>query len=936
MEKILKFSKKNNYQINYNIESITTPIKINPNKYKENILNSFLQEKQSQKKPINKYSIPVSPKSKTNKNKESDSIEYNQIIERKGKYSNNYNQKNEKKKNIKNYSPNIVLSAHKSQNKNSKKENNRNYKILNPFKERSSSSSKSILIPTNENQISIVKNVECFNLTKIKNNNKDNNNNHSFILDSSDKKKLKRNNTVYIKKNLSRDKYLKNKYNGDYLNKTKNKENYIEDNNYKLNKKNIPRANSSAMSKKTEKEEPSTHNVNSNVNIFNFDMKYNNSPNYFIKNSKLYNPYFNNYLPNNLRNENNYNNIKPISNQNLKNNYKETYNNSFSIEEKDIDNNKMEEQIFEQSAIIIQSVYRGCLIRFQINNLLKAYKAVDVLSHFFKSYFWKFFKNNIIMKSNILNNEIDSKMSISSISCLSALFNNNNNKNYIFKSFNSKSFKEVHESFFILNPSNNSNNFKYLDTFQDINNIYSINNININNNDNNKSNKALVWNKKIISKNNIPKRPSSKNIKIIKNDDNKKDVSISNIKIKCLKIIVTKYLNNSKINLLKYFMKFYFNGFICKNKDNINYNTNNDSLKKQKLIKIIENRELNNRKILNKYLYKFNFKGILNFMENNWYYMNNGGRLYDIGQNTFFIYESKIFENGNNILNHNDDENRNIGIKLCKIRILKKILFQKRKLTKEKIKIYFYKFHFYGIICYMRKEISKKIISKNLFLLDNNNKNNILKEEQIKNQKRKLLRNIINRNTKICNNACKNIFDKWNLRTKIFSMIAIDKEKKKKRRIKKRNNKKLSLNSFNNPNNNNNNININNNSPNNNNIINNTNKKINNTPNKSYCPINLKKQDNEIIKTYFIEHSNSVIFSNKIKITDYNQLNKFIDKINSVLSKKFFFFHIILNKCSDKNKNINANIEEKKEEKNNINEEIDFFLEDSSENSEDN
>ena len=134
MDKILKISKKNNYQINYNIESIATPIKINPNKYKENILNSFLQEKQSHKKQMDKYSIPVSPKSKTKNNKESDSIEYYQIIERKGKYSNNYNKKSEKNKYMKNYSPNIVLSAHKTQNKNNKKDNNRNYKILNPFK----------------------------------------------------------------------------------------------------------------------------------------------------------------------------------------------------------------------------------------------------------------------------------------------------------------------------------------------------------------------------------------------------------------------------------------------------------------------------------------------------------------------------------------------------------------------------------------------------------------------------------------------------------------------------------------------------------------------------------------------------------------------------------------------------------------------------------
>lgn len=35
-----------------------------------------------------------------------------------------------------------------------------------------------------------------------------------------------------------------------------------------------------------------TNNINSNVNIFNFGMQYSNSPHYFIRNSKMFNPYF--------------------------------------------------------------------------------------------------------------------------------------------------------------------------------------------------------------------------------------------------------------------------------------------------------------------------------------------------------------------------------------------------------------------------------------------------------------------------------------------------------------------------------------------------------------------------------------------------------------------------------------------------------------------
>ena len=904
MEKIFKLSKLSKYPINYNIESLGTPIKINPNKYKENILNTFLQDIEIQTKQNSKYNIPINQKQKDS---ESEKIKYNQFIERKGKYSNNTNTcKKLDNHYLNRFSSNIIFSAHKTKNKNNKNENNRKYKILNPFKERSSSSSKSILIPTNENQISIFKNKELINSNKNKICN------NSFISEPNENKKLKRNNTVYIKKHLSKEKNIKNKNNGDYLEIYKKTQKKIDTNSFKFNKKIMPRANSSAFLRKKEKENiidssTNTHNINSNVNIFNFDMNYNNAPNYYIKNSKMYNPYFNNYLHNNLGNENSFN-IKSIKNKNLKNNFNESYNNSFikmeNSEERNYDNdNKMEEQIIEQSAIIIQSVYRGCIIRFQINNLLKAYKGIEVLSHFFKRYFWSILKTNINCKSNYFNNDIDSKMSISSISCISALFNSNN-KNFILKSFNSKSFKEVRESFFILNPTSNnynynSKNIKYLDTFQGVNNFE------------NKKNKALVWNKKKISKNYTPHKTKSK-IKEYPLNNN-----IYNIKYKSLKIIVMKYINNTNINLYKFFMKFYLNGLLCKNE---NINNNNDLIKKQKLEHIIYNKDIKNKKILKKYFNRFNFRGVLHYMENHWYYINNWGRLYDISQNMFFIYEPKKFENGNNILNQNV-EMINIGITLKKIKILKNIIFQKRKMTKERIRIYFYKFHFYGIIHYMKKELTKRIISKRLIMQINEKENKIVKDEQIKSQKIKILKRLINNKTKIYNNICKNIFIKWNLKTKIFSMIAIDKEKKKKRRIKKRNNKKLGTNiSCNN------NININP-SSNKNNNINNINEKINNNSNKENPSINLEKEGNKKIElNYFIEHSNSVIYLNNIKITDYHKLNKFIEKINLIITRKFYFFNIILNSYKK--------IKHKNEEYNKNKEEIDFFIEDSSENSE--
>ena len=506
------------------------------------------------------------------------------------------------------------------------------------------------------------------------------------------------------------------------------------------------------------------------------------------------------------------------------------------------------------------------------------------------------------MKSNILNN--DSKMSISSISCISDLFNSNN-KNLILKSFNSKLIKEVHESNFTLN------NNKYLDNFH------------INNNIDNKRNKQLIWNKKKVYK-------TSKIHSINDNDNEKKSPIKFNIKEKYLIILIMKYSNNSKLNLYKYFMKFYLNSILYKNKNSLkksNDTDNNDFvlLKKQKLLQIINRKKIEEKNNINIYFNKFYFKGLLKFMNNHWYFMDNRGRIKDINQNPFFIYEAKKNITNKNNSSKNNNQNRNIANKLKINRILKKILFQDKNMKKEKLKIYFYKFHLLGIFFYMKKELKKKIILKKLSLIEAKN-NNFEKiddnKEEMKNKKIKVLRRIINKKNQYCNNICKNLFNKWKLRTKIFSIIAIDKEKKKKRRIKKRNNKKLGAN---NPNNKNNNINVSNNS----NIINNTNKKI---LSSNLNSIDLEnKNKNKIINkpNYCVENIASVIFSNNIKINDYYKLNKFIEKINLIITKKYYFFNLIF---SDYN---NKKIKDNNEVKNNINEDIDFFIEDSSDNSED-
>ena len=578
MEKISRINNKK-YKT-YNIETLLTPLKLQQNKYKENFMNSFLQDS-NQTQNRTRPNIPISQKTKDSI---SDTRSFNHFIDRNKKYNVNY-KKNKNQRYINNFIPLSPLSGDKTNKRSNNNDRNKKYTILNPFKERSSSSTKSILVPSNENQISIV------NLETI---NKNRSNNISYIADLSDKK-LKRNNTVYIKKHFSKDKKIINKYNsGNNHNKSGlhiNNKNWNKDDYYetKPKRKNISRYNSSNTMRKQNKTNPAqennTNNINSNVNIFNFDMQYNNSPNYIIKNSKMYNPCFNNYLPSTLNNNNEINNLQnliTIRNKKYKNAFNENYNDTIIKldHEEEEEEEKIEKQLFHQSAIMIQSAFRGCIIRAQINNMLKAYKGIEYLDYFFRMKFWKYFRNLLIyMKSNIINNDMDSKMSISSISCISALFNTN--KNFSAKSFNSKQLhQEIRESFCIINHNNNNNNNndKYLDTFK-----------NINMNDN-KKNKVLIWNKKKIYKNN-----TSSNI------INQK---VNNNKEKCLKMIIVKNINHSRLFLLKYFMKFYFNGILNKNekqnekKVDDYSNKDIDKLKNEKLKNIIEKKERKPKLIL--------------------------------------------------------------------------------------------------------------------------------------------------------------------------------------------------------------------------------------------------------------------------------------------------------------------------------------------------
>ena len=77
---------------------------------------------------------------------------------------------------------------------------------------------------------------------------------------------------------------------------------------------------------------------------------------------------------------------------------------------------------------------------------------------------------------------------------------------------------------------------------------------------------------------------------------------------------------------------------------------------------------------------------------------------------------------------------------------------------------------------------------------------------------------------------------------------------------------------------------------------------------------------------FTVDHRESVIFSNNIKINDYFKIDKFIGKIYNILTYRFHFFSLIKKKYQKNNENS----DEKPK-----NDDIDFFIEDSYEQSED-
>ena len=126
-----KISRVNKQCKNYNLETLLTPLKLkqSKNRYKENFMNSFLQDSnKSQSK-----TRPNIPNNQKTKDSISDTRSFNHYIERNKRYNIN-SKKNKNQRYVNNFIPLSPLTRDKLKQRNNNNDKNKKDTILNPFR----------------------------------------------------------------------------------------------------------------------------------------------------------------------------------------------------------------------------------------------------------------------------------------------------------------------------------------------------------------------------------------------------------------------------------------------------------------------------------------------------------------------------------------------------------------------------------------------------------------------------------------------------------------------------------------------------------------------------------------------------------------------------------------------------------------------------------
>ena len=522
----------------------------------------------------------------------------------------------------------------------------------------------------------------------------------------------------------------------------------------------------------------------------------NNSKNYVwikknIKNNKSHNYLDNNYLNNFYKKPNI--NKENIINQNLIKFANDITNINSSLYNTEIyyqdfinkDSKSEEKNLYEHSATLIQSVFRGYLVKRKFDILYDNYKyyynkGIEILElildYFFKKSIniieekQRFFKYLISLKrktNKIKNkNKINQKQkSHKNFGMLNSYFSPSNDT---YKIKASKYYqdlflhKEIGERFNIIKESNKEKDIEknYKDKLDVINM---------------KLNKLINENNKLkdINEKNIFKESQYREMSKV----NKKKDDIINIITNDNKILAKKLkIIQDKFNKLQ-----------IQNQDYINYNSDNEQNNNNYGFDLFEEyRNLylefllykiyqrNYLSIVRKYLYKFKnivFSLNLNDKTNETlkkqklkYIINNSKN-----KNNIYIHHNFLKFHYKSIIYQKEIINKNNLLKNKLVHIIS----NKEKRYKSILREYFHKFYYKGIICYKNKD--KSIIS-------------------CKTCNYKKLINFLNkfqkRRDKYYKNMKREYFIKWHLITKVLALKALINDKRRKKRQKQKLKKK--------------------------------------------------------------------------------------------------------------------------------------------------
>ncbi len=567
--------------------------------------------------------------------------------------------------------------------------------------------------------------------------------------------------------------------------------------------------------------------------------------------------------------------------------------NSLFDDSKQMKKKWIKEEIFEQSAIIIQSVFRGFLVRNKLEIFLyncKNYtKAIELLEKIFDSYL---IENINTEKEKLINylkeityekKNLFYKTNINLKSCKSFKLNyfpytlNTEYGDIFYKNKFMELFlhEEIGERFNIIKQGINKEKElekKHKEELEDVNNkiikLMKENNILKNINEKNKINETKY---KELS---LENKKKDNIINIITNDNQNLAKKLKNLK--------------DKINNLEIVSPITIN--INKDDNNIISHYNNikelvEVYRSNYLLFLVKKKHRKYNNLLRKYFWKY--KNIIKIEK------------YEIKMNTFL--KEKYLNNIIIIIQSNINKLlRNFFFKLyytglirqkeaeknnqIKIEKLKNIFLKKENLQKLFLQKYFNTFYTGGLLSQYIKEKALK---------EQNNKNIIL------HNLKKIIISINKRNKILDSIQYKNYFIKWTLISRILSMKAVTDEKKRKKRQKQRTKRKLEKNKsekkFLLSTNISQNINIID-----KNVINaNISEKGKNANNKKKDKDNINYLEHTITTDFSLADTNNEIKNDKII--------KGTEKLNELFLKAAIFYKIFGNKNNKENVNNNEN-----------------------------